>query len=46
MQRVIMKSKIHRATVTRADLGFEGSCAIAPDWIHAGNGAHEQAAVA
>lgn len=30
MQRVLMKSKIHRATVTRADLHYEGSCGIDP----------------
>ena len=30
MQRVLMKSKIHRATVTRADLHYEGSCSIDP----------------
>jgi aspartate 1-decarboxylase len=35
MQRVIMKSKIHRATVTRADLDFAGSCGIAPDLLRA-----------
>jgi aspartate 1-decarboxylase len=28
MQRILMKSKIHRATVTRADLDYEGSCSI------------------
>ena len=28
MQRTVMKSKIHRATVTRADLDYEGSCSI------------------
>ncbi len=28
MQRVLMKSKIHRATVTRADSEYEGSCGI------------------
>jgi len=28
MQRVLMKSKIHRATVTRADLDYEGSCGV------------------
>ena len=28
MQRIVMKSKIHRATVTRADLHYEGSCSI------------------
>ena len=30
MQRVLMTSKIHRATVTRADLHYEGSCSIDP----------------
>lgn len=35
MQRVIMKSKIHRATVTRAALDYEGSCGIAPDLLRA-----------
>jgi aspartate 1-decarboxylase len=35
MQRVIMKSKIHRATVTRAALDYEGSCGIAPDLMRA-----------
>ncbi|MGD0834877.1 MAG: aspartate 1-decarboxylase [Candidatus Dormibacteria bacterium] len=28
MQRIVVKSKIHRATVTRADLDYEGSCSI------------------
>jgi aspartate 1-decarboxylase len=31
VQRVLMKSKIHRATVTRADLHYEGSCSIDPE---------------
>jgi aspartate 1-decarboxylase len=35
MQRVIMKSKIHRATVTRADLDYVGSCGIAPELMRA-----------
>jgi aspartate 1-decarboxylase len=35
MQRVIMKSKIHRATVTRASVDFEGSCGIAPELMRA-----------
>jgi aspartate 1-decarboxylase len=35
MQRVIMKSKIHRATVTRAAVDFEGSCGIAPELMRA-----------
>ena len=28
MLRIVVKSKIHRATVTRADLEYEGSCSI------------------
>jgi aspartate 1-decarboxylase len=35
MQRVIMKSKIHRATVTRAAVDYIGSCGIAPELMHA-----------
>lgn len=35
MQRVIMKSKIHRATVTRAAVDFEGSCGIGPELMRA-----------
>jgi aspartate 1-decarboxylase len=35
MQRVIMKSKIHRVTVTRATIDFEGSCGIAPELMRA-----------
>ncbi|HEY6469091.1 MAG TPA: aspartate 1-decarboxylase [Candidatus Dormibacteraeota bacterium] len=35
MQRVIMKSKIHRATVTRANVDFEGSCGIAAELLRA-----------
>jgi len=31
VQRVLMKSKIHRATVTRADLHYEGSCGLDPE---------------
>jgi aspartate 1-decarboxylase len=30
MQRVIMKSKIHRATMGGAALDFDGSCGVAP----------------
>jgi hypothetical protein len=29
MQRVIMKSRNHRATTSRASVGFEGSCVSA-----------------
>jgi aspartate 1-decarboxylase len=35
MQRVILKSKIHRATVTRADLDYEGSCGIGLELLRA-----------
>jgi aspartate 1-decarboxylase len=31
MLRVMMKSKIHRATVTQADLGYEGSLTISAE---------------
>ena len=31
MLRIVVKSKIHRATVTRADLDYEGSCSIDPE---------------
>ena len=33
MRRTVMKSKIHRATVTRADLDYEGSCGIDVDLL-------------
>ena len=35
MQRTMLKSKIHRVTVTRADLNYEGSCAIDEDLLDA-----------
>ncbi|MBV8195822.1 MAG: aspartate 1-decarboxylase [Candidatus Dormibacteraeota bacterium] len=35
MQRILMKSKIHRATVTRADLDYEGSCSLSPELLRA-----------
>ncbi len=28
MQSTMLKAKLHRATVTRSELGYEGSCAI------------------
>jgi aspartate 1-decarboxylase len=28
VQRIVVKAKIHRATVTRSDLDYEGSCSI------------------
>ena len=31
MQRIVLKSKIHRAVVTRADLDYEGSLSIDPE---------------
>jgi aspartate 1-decarboxylase len=35
MLRVMMKSKIHRATVTQADLGYEGSLTISSELMRA-----------
>ena len=35
MQLTLLKSKIHRATVTQADLEYEGSCAIDSDLLEA-----------
>lgn len=35
MQRVMLRSKIHRATVTQADLDYEGSCGIDEDLLEA-----------
>jgi aspartate 1-decarboxylase len=35
MQRPMLKSKIHRATVTHAELNYEGSCAIDEDLLDA-----------
>jgi len=35
MQLTLLKSKIHRATVTQADLEYEGSCAIDADLLKA-----------
>jgi aspartate 1-decarboxylase len=35
MQRLMLKSKIHRATVTHAELHYEGSCAIDDDLLEA-----------
>ena len=52
MQRVIMKSRIHRATVTRALIDFEGSCGTTRDFsptivrVDANNRIREQAAIA
>ncbi|MBJ7609274.1 MAG: aspartate 1-decarboxylase [Candidatus Dormibacteraeota bacterium] len=35
MQRVVLRAKIHRATVTSADLDYEGSCSIDPELMRA-----------
>ncbi len=35
MQRVVLRAKIHRATVTDADLDYEGSCALGPELLQA-----------
>jgi len=37
MNRFVLKSKIHRATVTEADLNYEGSITIAPELMEAAN---------
>jgi aspartate 1-decarboxylase len=37
MQRIMLKSKIHRATVTHCELHYEGSCAIDEDLLEAAN---------
>ncbi len=43
MQRTLLKSKIHRATVTGADLHYEGSVTVDPDLLEAADiGEHEQ----
>lgn len=35
MQRVVLRAKIHRATVTAANLDYDGSCAIDPELLRA-----------
>jgi aspartate 1-decarboxylase len=37
MLRTLLKSKIHRATVTDCELHYEGSCAIDEDLLNAAN---------
>ncbi|MBC7215642.1 MAG: aspartate 1-decarboxylase [Burkholderiaceae bacterium] len=37
MYRTLLKSKIHRATVTHCELHYEGSCAIDEDLLEAAN---------
>jgi aspartate 1-decarboxylase len=31
LQRIVLKSKIHRATVTRSDVEYDGSLSISPE---------------
>ena len=35
MQRNMLRAKLHRATVTQADLDYEGSCGIDEDLLDA-----------
>ena len=35
MQRLMLRAKLHRATVTEADLHYEGSCGIDADLLEA-----------
>jgi aspartate 1-decarboxylase len=35
MQRMMLRAKLHRATVTEADLHYEGSCGIDEDLLDA-----------
>lgn len=35
MQRIMLRAKIHRATVTQCDLNYEGSCGIDEDLLEA-----------
>ena len=35
MQRIMLRAKIHRATVTQCDLNYEGSCGIDQDLMAA-----------
>ncbi len=37
MRLTLLKSKLHRATVTHAELAYEGSCAIDRELMHAAN---------
>ncbi|EAU55701.1 aspartate 1-decarboxylase [Mariprofundus ferrooxydans] len=37
MKLTMLKSKVHRATVTHAELDYEGSCAIDQDLLDAAN---------
>lgn len=47
MQREVLKSKIHRATVTQSDMHYVGSLTLDPDLMEAANiVAHEKVDVA
>ena len=35
MQRIMLRAKIHRASVTQCDLNYEGSCGIDQDLLEA-----------
>lgn len=35
MQRIMLRAKIHRVTVTQCDLNYEGSCGIDEDLLEA-----------
>ena len=35
MERIILRAKLHRATVTQCDLHYEGSCGIDEDLLEA-----------
>lgn len=37
MQRIMLRAKIHRASVTQCDLNYEGSCGIDEDLLEAAN---------
>jgi aspartate 1-decarboxylase len=37
MQRIMLRAKLHRVTVTQADLNYEGSCGIDVDLLEAAN---------
>jgi aspartate 1-decarboxylase len=37
MTRIMLRAKLHRATVTEADLHYEGSCGIDEDLLEAAN---------
>ncbi len=42
MQRMMLKSKLHRVTVTQSELHYEGSCAIDEDLLDAADIAEYQ----